>query len=83
MSVENRIAIHWRIKEERYNLVGRKCDECGTIVSGIQRLCCPKCTNFFGPNGKHPEATFPSNPDSERTPDKLAAKPCLPTNNNP
>jgi uncharacterized OB-fold protein len=36
------IARHWRLKEQRYNLVGTACSQCGE-KSFPPRLVCPKC----------------------------------------
>ncbi len=45
------IARHWRLKEQRYNLTGSRCEQCGE-KSFPPRQVCPKC-------GAETSAPFP------------------------
>ncbi len=45
------IARHWRLKEQRYNLVGTTCPQCGAM-SFPPRQVCPQC----GAEGSEPYA---------------------------
>jgi predicted amidophosphoribosyltransferase len=40
-------AIHWRLRQPRYRLVGSLCERCGQPVFPVRPLC-PDCAAWFG-----------------------------------
>jgi len=43
------IARHWRLKEQRYRLIGEICPHCETKIFPPRQIC-PNCTKVLTPN---------------------------------